>query len=222
MILIKNEPLASIQPIYSINNIKEVHTKMSEEELQSCLQQVQQGDKEAFARMYSQYKDHIYRMVTFLVNDRNDTNDVVSEVYIALFRSLANYDVQKPFTAWLNGLIVFQTRNWNRTLWRKFRLQTKTKDEAVHSKNLADSADIHLLQHEEQHEVLQIVQKLPFKLKSVVLLRYYQEYSFQQIADVLEIPLGTAKSRHHKAIQQLRKYVDVLPLSHSPLLRKEN
>lgn len=195
---------------------------MSEEELQSCLQRVQQGDKEAFAQMYSQYKDHIYRMVTFLVNDRNDTNDVVSEVYIALFRSLASYDVQKPFTSWLNGVIVFQTRNWNRTLWRKFRLQTKTKDQAVHRTYLADSADSTLLHHEQQHEMLQIVQKLPFKLKSVVLLRYYQEYSFQQIADVLEIPLGTAKSRHHKAIQQLRKYIDVLSLSHSPLLRKEN
>ncbi|WP_046228191.1 sigma-70 family RNA polymerase sigma factor [Paenibacillus dauci] len=183
---------------------------MNELELQDCLHQMEQGDRDAFRTFYATYKDYIYRTVLLLVNRREDAADVVSEVYMALFRSLQNYNTDKPFQKWLNGLIVAQTSNWNRKLWRRFRLHLRTtayhEDEPI----TQSGAETTVIRQESEHELLSLVQELPSKLRSVVIMRYYQEYSFQEVADVLDIPLGTAKSRHHQAIARLRKDPDKL------------
>jgi len=183
---------------------------MNELELQDCLHQMEQGDRDAFRTFYATYKDYIYRTVLLLVNRREDAADVVSEVYMALFRSLQNYNTDKPFQKWLNGLIVAQTSNWNRKLWRRFRLHLRTtayhEDEPI----TQSGAETTVIRQESEHELLSLVQQLPSKLRSVVIMRYYQEYSFQEVADVLDIPLGTAKSRHHQAIARLRKDPDKL------------
>lgn len=181
---------------------------MEEAELQLCIQKMETGDKEAFRRWYREYKDYIYRTVYLLVNHRDDTDDVVSEIYIAVFRSLHQYDPSKPFIKWLNGIIVTQTSNWNRKLWRKFRLYTKTQAQ-LPQLNIAAGTEQQIVQQETDIELMQIIGQLPFKLKSVLILRYYQDYSFQEVSDVLGIPLGTAKSRHHQAIAKLRTHTHV-------------
>lgn len=178
---------------------------MSEQELQDCLHQMEQGDREAFRTFYASYKDYIYRTVLLLVNQREDTADVVSEVYMALFRSLHNYDPNKPFQRWLNGLIVAQTSNWNRKLWRRLRLHLRTSAYREDDQLIQSGADTTVVRQESERELLRMVQQLPSKLRSVVIMRYYQEYSFQEVADVLDIPLGTAKSRHHQAMNRLRQ-----------------
>ncbi|ANF98678.1 RNA polymerase subunit sigma [Paenibacillus bovis] len=183
---------------------------MQEQELQNCLYQMEQGDREAFHNFYTAYKDYIYRTVLLLVNRSEDTADVVSEVYMALFRSLHNYDSGKPFQKWLNGLIVAQTSNWNRKLWRRFRLNLRTSAYQEKEQMTHTSADTPVIRQESERELLNLVQQLPSKLRSVIIMRYYQEYSFQEVADVLDIPLGTAKSRHHQAIAKLRKDPDKL------------
>ncbi|WP_017811653.1 sigma-70 family RNA polymerase sigma factor [Paenibacillus shenyangensis] len=183
---------------------------MNELELQDCLHQMEQGDRDAFRTFYATYKDYIYRTVLLLVNRREDAADVVSEVYMALFRSLQNYNTDKPFQKWLNGLIVAQTSNWNRKLWRRFRLHLRTTASREDEPITQSGAETTVIRQESEHELLSLVQELPSKLRSVVIMRYYQEYSFQEVADVLDIPLGTAKSRHHQAIARLRKDPDKL------------
>lgn len=176
---------------------------MTEEELRDCLQRLAQGDKEAFTVLHNTIRQQVYGTVSLLVNRQADVADVVNEIYVELFRCLPQYDGTRPFGAWLNGIIVRQCSNWNRRSWRLMRLMIRSRENT--SEILYPGADAQLLMQEQQGELMQLVSGLPPKLRSVIVLRYYGECSYDEIASALGIPLGTAKSRHHKALRKLRQ-----------------
>lgn len=177
---------------------------MTEEELNGCLQRLKEGDKDAFTALHDSIRHQVYGTVCLLVDRQGDVADVVNEIYIELFRCLPQYDGKRPFGAWLNGMIVRQCSNWSRRSWRRLRLQIRSRENA--SEVLLPGADTPLLEQEQRGELLQLVAGLSPKLRSVVVLRYYGECSFDEIASALDIPLGTAKSRHHKAMRKLQQH----------------
>lgn len=172
------------------------------ESLHQYLQNMQDGEEQAFRYVYDQTKDHVYRMVRCLSNRESDVCDIVNEVYLALVRSLPRYDRGKPFDSWLNGLIIRQTRSWNRKLWRAFRITAK--EQQLMSPEEGESADRHAAANERSRELAELLGGLSFKLRTVVVLRYYRDLTFAEIAETLDIPIGTVKSRHDAAMKKLR------------------
>lgn len=165
-----------------------------------------QGDEEAFRTVYEVTRDHAYRLIYYLSPSKEDVGDIMSEVYIELLRSAEKYRPEQSFISWFNGLIVRQVRNWKRKSWRHFRIVEKVK-------MLADvpfdrKAEARLSTISDQMELLPILRTLPHKAREVVVLRYYQDCSLEEIADMLNIPIGTVKSRHHHALRQLRNRFD--------------
>ncbi|WP_019914674.1 sigma-70 family RNA polymerase sigma factor [Paenibacillus sp. HW567] len=165
-----------------------------------------QGDEQAFQVVYEATRDHAYRLISYLAPSKQDTPDIMSEVYLELFRSLKNYDAGQNFTSWFNGLIVRQVRNWKRKEWRLFRIAEKLK--LTTSKSSDPAAELQLLVLDDQLELLPILQTLSLKFREVIVLRYYQDCSLEEISELLKIPLGTVKSRHHHALKQLRRRFD--------------
>jgi len=163
---------------------------------------VLQGDEEAFSEVYKLTADHVYRTSFYLMKNKSEVGDLVSEVYLELIRSLTRYDFNKPFRTWLNGLVIRQVKSWNRKLWRRLRLLSRNRliPEAEPSKRPEELA----IETEQRHDILRLVNSLSIKLREVIVLRYYQDCSFEEIAMTLQIPLGTAKSRHHEALRKLR------------------
>ncbi|MNI23282.1 ECF RNA polymerase sigma factor RpoE [compost metagenome] len=96
-----------------------------------------------------------------------------------------------------------QTHNWNRRLWRKWRLFERSKLLDM-SDRAPDSEDLYL-RTELYQDLLKQVHRLSYKFRSVIVLRYYQDCTFEEISKLLDIPEGTAKSRHRLALQKLRK-----------------
>ncbi|WP_282937925.1 sigma-70 family RNA polymerase sigma factor [Paenibacillus sp. RC67] len=176
---------------------------MTEQKLHEWIRQMAEGSKEAFRIVYEQSKEEVFRTVTLLVNNKQDANDVVNEVYAELFKSLPKYDYNKPFRSWLTGLTIRQVHNWNRKLWRRFRLYERSIRMEHREQGLdAESA---YLRNEHRSELIKLVQELNYKHRSVIVLRYYHDYSFEEIAELLGIPIGTVKSRHHTALNKLRQ-----------------
>ncbi|MCG7408215.1 sigma-70 family RNA polymerase sigma factor [Paenibacillus sp. ACRRX] len=164
------------------------------------------GDTDAFQQLYHETKDYTYRLIYFLAPNKQDTADMMSEVYLELFRAWDKYDPEQPFYAWMNGIIVRQVRSWNRGVWRRFRLLERVKS---HGAELPPTGmDDHLYALHAQMEVLPVVELLSQKLKEVIVLRYVHDYTLQDIAMILDIPVGTVKSRHHLALKQLRRHMD--------------
>ena len=180
--------------------------RVRDDELHPWLRLMVQGNTAAFQEIYSRINDHIYRTVYFLSPNKGEVEDIVSEVYIALFQALPSYDFNKPFRTWLNGIIVRQTSNWKRKLWRKVRLNARYQ--LMPPLQSPKQPEEQVFETEGQYEMLAHVDRLPLKLRQVIVLRYYQDCSYEEIAASLNIPVGTAKSRHHLAIKRLREFID--------------
>ncbi|WP_028553064.1 sigma-70 family RNA polymerase sigma factor [Paenibacillus sp. UNC451MF] len=176
---------------------------MTEQALHESIRQMTEGSKEAFRIVYDQSKEEVFRTVSLLVNNKQDVNDVVNEVYMELCKSLSKYDFNKPFRSWLTGLTIRQVHNWNRKLWRRFRLHERSVRMELHEPSV--DAESLYLRNEHRSELIQLVQGLNYKHRCVIVLRYYHEYSFEEIAELLGIPVGTVKSRHHTALNKLRQ-----------------
>lgn len=180
---------------------------MEEGKLRAWAVQMREGDEAAFQSFFEATRAHTYSMIYYLVGNEKEAEDVMSEVYIALFRSLNQYDSERPFLPWYNGLIIRQVRNQKRKVWRSFRLLEKAK--TVQSREQA-AVDAELEAINQKDEILPYVNGLSHKLQEIIVLRYYQDYSLETIAEVLDLPVGTVKSRHHAALKKLRSRMESL------------
>lgn len=162
-----------------------------------------QGDEEAFRTVYQATRDHAYRLIHYLSPCKEDVGDIMSEVYIQLMKSADKYRSEQPFAAWFNGLIVRQVRNWKRKSWRIFRTVEKLRTVAGQSSDGIAEAQFSAVN--DRMDLRALLETLPHKAREILVLRYYQDCSLEEIAGILNIPLGTVKSRHHHALNRLRR-----------------
>ncbi|WCN37334.1 sigma-70 family RNA polymerase sigma factor [Aneurinibacillus uraniidurans] len=175
----------------------------NEEEVNVLIHQSLTGDKTAFSQLYDRTIRDVMGTVRFLLEDRTVMEDVVQEIYIEVYRSLAKFDSTRSFRSWVTGIAVRQVHNYRRKTWRLFRLlEKKQRYTSVEVEPDVANAIADKLEHQQWIEQ---IQELPYKYKQVIVLRYLHEYSQDEIAHILGIPVGTVKSRIHSALQKLRK-----------------
>ncbi|NEW05655.1 sigma-70 family RNA polymerase sigma factor [Paenibacillus sp. SYP-B3998] len=176
---------------------------MDDQQLNTWLDRLIAGDQAAFEVIYGMTRKKVYGTVTALVNNKEDVNDIMSEIYYQLWRALPNYDRKRSFLFWLNGIVIKQINNWRRQIWRRFRLIEKKNrlSEEPH----VDMPDELFMDNEAHQEMKTMIQKLPFKLRIVLLYRYYYDYSHNEIAELLQIPTATVRSRNHLALKHIRE-----------------
>ena len=177
---------------------------MQDIDMTHWLQKLKEGDEEAFRHVYEATVQDVYRIVALLIPRRQDIEDIMSEVYLKLWTSIGNYDPTRPFRYWLHGIAVRQVQDWKRKMWRKLRLFERQT--LLEIKEESPRTDHPALRNETSEEVRMALHKLSYKLRVVIVLRYYHEYTFGEIAELLDLPQGTVKSRHHLALKELRKY----------------
>lgn len=182
--------------------------ELDEIELKEWLQRMASGDQQAFQVIYEFTCKDIYRTVAFLVVDKQDVEDIVNEVYIQIWKSVVNYDVNRSFRFWLHGLIVKQVQDWRRKSWRRFRIFEKKK---MYAQDQFYIVDEDILHKETRNELGELVQKLSYKHREVIIMRYFHEYSLDEIATLLNKPVGTVKSRLHTALKRLRIEMENVP-----------
>jgi RNA polymerase sigma-70 factor (ECF subfamily) len=175
---------------------------MNDKELLPWLEKATHGDESAFQLVYEATHQDVYRTVAFLVYNKQDIEDIVNEVYMRMWRSFHYYDPNRSFRFWLHGITVRLVQDWKRKTWRRIRLFERNRQMNCEQFNWTDDV---VLQSEMQHELFSLVRQLSYKLRVVVILRYFHDYALEEIADLLQIPVGTVKSRHHLALKELRK-----------------
>ncbi|WP_154892757.1 sigma-70 family RNA polymerase sigma factor [Paenibacillus illinoisensis] len=176
---------------------------MNDKELIQWLEKAILGDESAFQLVYQATHQDVYRTVAFLVYNKQDIEEIVNEVYMHMWRSYQKYDPNRPFRFWLHGITVHLVQDWKRKTWRRIRLFERNRQMTCEQQ--FDWTDKVVLQSETQHELFSLVRQLSYKLRVVVILRYFHDYTLEEIADMLQIPVGTVKSRHHLARKELRK-----------------
>jgi len=173
------------------------------------------GDHEAYGELYEKTVTDVYRTVRFLVHDAADAEDLVQEIYIQAYRSLARYDNGRAFRPWLMGVSMRQVKSYRRRKMMQFRFKQRIEQMDTDTGMEVDFSS-QLIHRLANRPLLAQVQRLPYKLQQVVTLHYLNEYTQEEVADILDIPLGTVKSRIHAALTKLRQKQQL----HSEFARK--
>ncbi len=170
------------------------------------IQRYMAGEEGAFADLFHQYKNLVYRTAYLLLGDAQAAEDALQEVFVKVYRSLNTFDPEKgAFTTWLRRITVNHCLNVRRKRWLVSSLEdlaSKLSPSVATPQPLLPEELV--ISQEQVETVWQAVQHLSLPLRVVVVLRYYQELPYQEIAQVLDIPLGTVKWRLHEALKTLR------------------
>lgn len=169
------------------------------------VQQAVKGDQKAYAELMSRYKDSIYFMLLKMVNNRDDADDLTIEAFGKAFKNLHQYTPDFAFSTWLfkiatNNCIDFIRRK------RKFTFSIDKSMESDSGHEMQFEIKSPMLDPEEnmikkQKAILMrdVVEKLKPRYKRLVELRYFQERSYEEIAEELKLPLGTVKAQLFRA-----------------------
>ena len=159
------------------------------------------GDKEACGELYEKTIQDVFKTVHFLVEEKTDVDDLVQDIYIQVFKSIKKFDVERKFKPWLMGIVLKQIKAYRRKKWMIIRTVKKV-EEFKEEKELDFSTEV--IEKITNKQLVKLVDELPDKLKQVVILRYLNDYTQDEISAILEVPIGTVKSRINAALTKLR------------------
>ncbi|KAA0546607.1 sigma-70 family RNA polymerase sigma factor [Bacillus sp. BGMRC 2118] len=169
--------------------------------IQGLISSILSGNKQSYDELYEHTIHYVYKNVHFLIDEKDDVDDLVQEIYIELYKSLRHFDGSKKFKPWLTGIIIRQTQGYRRKRWMRIRIVKKAESHKEVS-DLDFSNEV--IEKVTNQHVINLVNTLPYRLKQVIILRYLNDYSQDEIASILDIPLGTVKSRINAALKKLR------------------
>ncbi len=161
----------------------------------------QSGDKDAFSQLVSLYGKRIYYAAYSFLHNVDDAADIVQEVFLRAYRNIGSFDTTRSFYPWLYRIA--------RNLCINAAKKASRRDTALPAEELIASPGpdpaSQLLRNEEMDELHRAIEKLPGKQREILTLKTFQDCSYAEIAEILDIPIGTVMSRLYTARKQLRE-----------------
>ncbi len=177
------------------------------------VRRARKGDVEAFGRLVQRHEDYVFNAVFHLVGDEKDTEDLAQEVFLRAFDNLNGFEGRAKFTTWIYGIMLNTVRgHWRRSK----RRQTLSLERAREDKSRPDIAPEaeqdgplgSALRREHVEVVREAINELDEQLREILVLRDIQGMVYAELAEVLELPEGTVKSRLYRARQQLKEVLE--------------
>ncbi|MFS0865676.1 RNA polymerase sigma factor SigW [Fredinandcohnia sp. 179-A 10B2 NHS] len=177
--------------------------------IKNRIRQIKNGDQNAFAEIVEIYKDKVFQLCYRMLGNRHEAEDIAQEAFIRAFVNIHSYDLNKKFSTWLYRIAT----NLSIDRIRKKKPDYYLDAEIAGSEGLTMysqvAADVALPEDElESMELQALIQaeilKLPEKYRSVIVLKYIEEFSLKEIGEILDLPVGTVKTRIHRGREALR------------------
>jgi RNA polymerase sigma-70 factor (ECF subfamily) len=180
---------------------------------------VQSGDKQAFDVLVSKYQRRLMRLVSRLVHDPAEAEDVVQETFIKAYRALRHFRGDSAFYTWLYRIGINTAKNFLLTQGRRTPTSTETDAEGAESfdegSSLRDmnTPESMLASKQIAETVNAAMDMLPLELRTAIVLREIEGLSYEEISEVMACPIGTVRSRIFRAreviAERLRPLLDM-------------
>lgn len=172
--------------------------------------QVKKGDKNAFAEIVSLYKDKIFLLCYRMLGNVHEAEDMAQEAFIKAYINLHTFKMEKKFSTWLYRIATNLSIDRLRKKKPDFYLDQEIAGTEGLTMYSQVAADIALPEDEaESREMAAAIHNeimaLPEKYRSAIILKYLDELSLNEISEILNIPVGTVKTRIHRGREALRK-----------------
>ncbi len=174
----------------------------------AIVKRVQQGDKQAYNLLVSKYQLKIQRLVSRFIRDPMECEDITQEAFIKAYRALANFRGDSAFYTWLYRIAVNTAKNYLVSAGRRPPTQDIDAEEASHKAAGVNFVDLNTPEAKFANDELlatikQTIEDLPENLKEAIQLREFDGLSYEEIAEMMDCPIGTVRSRIFRARETL-------------------
>ncbi len=174
------------------------------------LEAARRGDRPAYGRLVEAFRERAFAAAYALVNNEEDARDLSQEAFIKAFHALDRFDLKRPFYPWLHRILRNACLNHLKRhgAHRKVSLDALAEDDHIQFE--ADTADPVEAIHAEQmaRHLHAAIARLKPEFREIIMMKHFQEMSYEQIAQALEIPIGTVMSRLFHARRNLAKLME--------------
>ena len=171
------------------------------------IRRAKRGDKHAYEELVYAYQGIAFRTAYVLAGNAADAEEAAQDGFVKAWRALGRFREGAPFRPWLLQIVANEARNRRRSAGRRAHLALRAATEHP-SGDAAPSPEAALLSAQQREALLAAVNDLPEDQRSVITLRYFVGLSEQEVADTLDLPTGTVKSRTSRALERLRESYD--------------
>lgn len=171
------------------------------------------GEEKAFTKLMSRYKDAIYFMLLKMVNNKNDAEDLTLEAFGKAFKNLHQYSPNYAFSTWLfkiatNNCIDFMRKRRGVYVSIENNQENGENDAPIKLRSTEPDPEEKMIRIQKAILMRKIVHRLKPRYRILVELRYFREFSYEEIAKELHLPLGTVKAQLFRAREMLFKMIE--------------
>ena len=172
----------------------------SQDEEQSIVAKAQQGDQQAFYQLYELYHRRMYALCWRMLADKESAEDVCQEVFVQLWKNIANFRGDSKFSTWLHSVatnvVLGHLRKHKTWLQKVFSIEDNPAPEQGEEMSELSSLDKQIM-------------RLPERARLVFVLFAVEGYRHEEIAKMLNMAVGSSKAQYHRARQLLQEWVEV-------------
>lgn len=167
---------------------------------------IQQGDMQAFEALVERHRQRAVGVALKLVGDKDEAADISQEAFIRVYRAVKRFDTQKEFFSWFYVILSNLARNRlkKRKVRTKYAREQQADTESILHSQTRSTPDTLMEADETKQRVWQAVEQLPFNFREIIVLRHFEDLSYEEIAKLLNIPIGSVMSRLYYARLKLK------------------
>lgn len=174
------------------------------------VRQVKEGQVQAFAELVELYKDRLYQLAYRMLGNAHEAEDVTQETFLRVYTNLDRYDPNQKFSTWIYRIATNLSIDRIRKHRPKFSLDAEMNDRENLNlyATLPDkerTPEEQVIAGELQQKVQEAISSLSPSYRTIMILRYIEDLSLQEISEILQLPVTTIKTRIHRGREALRK-----------------
>ncbi|MDD4644677.1 MAG: sigma-70 family RNA polymerase sigma factor [Bacteroidales bacterium] len=174
----------------------------------ALVQKARSGDQHAYAQLLSRYWDSVYFMILKMAHNKDDAEDLTIEAFGKAFKFINNYEPEFAFSTWLfkianNNAIDFLRKQRTKTISIDSQGRDADEDNPVQLQSDTPDPEEVMIQKQKTELLKLIITELKPRYSRLVQLRYFEEYSYEEIAETLNLPIGTVKAQLFRAKELL-------------------
>lgn len=170
------------------------------------------GNNYAFEMIIDRWERKIYSLASRFLSNREDAEDATQEIFLKVYTKCHTFNGNSSFKTWLYSVALNSINDHRRKAKRKHLLLDEEilDDEKINNNNHGKTHDPYETTHKNQFlNILKVsMRKLPEKQRAVLMLKEYNDLTFEEIADVLRCPISTVKSRLYKGLENMKLFLD--------------
>jgi len=165
---------------------------------------------EAYKELFYRYQKKLFSYIFHLVRNKDETEDILQNVFSKMYKNIGNFDTSRKFSSWIYRIAHNESINF---IKRKSKRYTVSWDDIATSKDKLDTAtndepqEDRWLRQEVTKEIAEAIKKLPERYQQVLILRYFQEYSYEDIGKILNKPVNTIGTLINRAKKKLLEII---------------